>query len=245
MTDGATPCHTVSYGRLVIAFDVQYRARKTLAIHVHPGGRVEVIAPLDAPLDAIKAKVVKRGRWILKQQHHFAQLPTQLPERCYRSGEGYRYLGRQYRLKVETAAESHVKLHQGRLTVMLPDPHDVARIQTLIEHWYRQRAEVVFAERLAVCLLVVRRFGVPSPEGWRLVRMAKRWGSCSRAGQILLNPELVMAPKDCIDYVVTHELCHLQVHNHSPAYYRLLDRVMPSWQVHKRRLDQTVDVRVV
>jgi predicted metal-dependent hydrolase len=243
MTAVTAPCHTVSYGRQVIAFDVQYRARNTLAIHVHPDGRVEVIAPLDTPLDAIKAKVVRRGSWICKQQRHFAQLPVQLPERCYRSGEGYRYLGRQYRLKVETAGESRVKLHHGRLTVMLPDPHDIARLQALIERWYRQRAEVIFAERLAVCLPVVNRFGVPSPEGWRLVRMTKRWGSCSRAGQILLNPELVMAPKDCIDYVVTHELCHLKEHHHGAAYYRLLDRVMPSWQERKRRLDQTVEVR--
>ena len=78
-----------------------------------------------------------------------------------------------------------------------------------------------------------------------LVQMAKRWGSCSRAGRILLNPELVTAPKDCIDYVIVHELCHLKEHNHSPAYYRLLDRVMPSWQERKRRLDQTVEVRGV
>jgi predicted metal-dependent hydrolase len=111
--------------------------------------------------------------------------------------------------------------------------------------WYRQRAEVIFAERLSVCLLLANRFGVPSPQGWRLVHMAKRWGSCSRAGRILLNPELVTAPKDCIDYVVVHELCHLKEHHHGPAYYRLLDRVMPSWQERKRRLDQTVEVRGV
>jgi predicted metal-dependent hydrolase len=245
MTDTSLPLHRVRYGRQLIAFQVQYRPRKTLAIHVYPSGRVEAMAPLAATLDDIKAKIVQRGSWILKQQRHFARLPAPLPERCYRSGEGYRYLGRQYRLKVAAAAQPSVKLLNGRLTVALPRPQDAERVRTLVMRWYRQRAEVIFAERLSVCIPLTHGFGVPPPQGWSLVQMAKRWGSCSRAGRILLNPELVTAPKDCIDYVIVHELCHLKEHNHSPAYYRLLDRVMPSWQERKRRLDQTVEVRGV
>ena len=149
------------------------------------------------------------------------------------------------RLKVEAAAASSVKLLNGRLTVALPDLHYVERIQALIMRWHRQRANVIFAERLALRLPLASRFGVPSPQGWRLVHMAKRWGSCSRAGRILLNPELVTAPKDCIDYVVTHELCHLKEHHHGPAYYRLLECIMPGWQERKQRLDQTVEVQSV
>jgi predicted metal-dependent hydrolase len=87
MTDATELRPTVRYGRQVIGFDVRRRARNTLAIHVHPDGRVEAIAPLDASLDDIKTKIVKRGSWIVKQLRHFAQLPAQLPERCYRSGE--------------------------------------------------------------------------------------------------------------------------------------------------------------
>ena len=149
------------------------------------------------------------------------------------------------RLKVEAAAASSVKLLNGRLTVALPDLHYVERIQALIMRWHRQRAKVIFAERLALRLPLVNRFSVPAPQGWRLVHMAKRWGSCSWAGRILLNPELVTAPKDCIDYVVTHELCHLTERHHGPAYYQLLERVMPGWQEPKRRLDQTAEVRGV
>ena len=72
---------------------------------------------------------------------------------------------------------------------------------------------------------------------WRLVRMQKQWGSCSPAGVILLNPHLVKAPRQCVDYVICHELCHLEEHNHSPRYYRLLGQVMPGWETVKTRLD--------
>ncbi len=67
--------------------------------------------------------------------------------------------------------------------------------------------------------------------------MKTQWGSCSPAGTILLNPHLVKAPRECIDYVISHELCHLKEHNHSPRYYRLLAKIMPSWEAVKTRLD--------
>lgn len=72
---------------------------------------------------------------------------------------------------------------------------------------------------------------------WRLVSMRKQWGSCSTKGVILLNTHLVKAPRNCVDYVITHELCHLQEHNHSPRYYRLLGQLMPEWQSIKAKLD--------
>jgi hypothetical protein len=67
--------------------------------------------------------------------------------------------------------------------------------------------------------------------------MQKQWGSCSPQGHILLNPHLVKAPRECIDYVIIHELCHLKEHNHSPEFYRLLCLQMPDWKQVKAKLD--------
>ena len=68
-------------------------------------------------------------------------------------------------------------------------------------------------------------------------RIRTRWGSCSRGGTILLNTELIAAPVECIDYVITHELCHLRIHGHTPDFYRLLFRCMPDWRRRKARLE--------
>ncbi|WP_430746834.1 M48 metallopeptidase family protein [Azotobacter chroococcum] len=71
----------------------------------------------------------------------------------------------------------------------------------------------------------------------RIQSMQTQWGSCSPNGRITLNPHLVKAPRDCIDYVILHELCHIAEHNHSERFYRLMQQVMPQWETVKARLD--------
>jgi predicted metal-dependent hydrolase len=71
-------------------------------------------------------------------------------------------------------------------------------------------------------------------------KMHKRWGSCARSGNVLLNSELVKTPLSCIEYVVMHELCHLMEQNHSPAFFRLLSRHLPDWRRRKERLERYV-----
>ena len=67
--------------------------------------------------------------------------------------------------------------------------------------------------------------------------MKRRWGSCTKSGRILLNLLLIQTSPPCIDYVITHELCHLIEHNHTSAFYQLLDRAMPDWRKRKRKLE--------
>jgi len=67
--------------------------------------------------------------------------------------------------------------------------------------------------------------------------MKLRWGSCSANGNIILNPELIKAPKACIEYVIIHELCHLLHRNHTKAFFALQSRVMPDWEKWKNKLE--------
>jgi len=82
---------------------------------------------------------------------------------------------------------------------------------------------------------------VESTPSFRLLEMSRQWGSCSPTGQIILNPHLVKAPRQAVDYVLIHELAHLIHHNHGPEFFRILDREVPEWTQHKQIPDGMVE----
>ncbi len=236
---------SVLFGQTEITYTVKTSDRKTLAIHVYPNGDVLVDAPLAASLMAIAQKVKKRASWIFKQQLQFAAYPPVMPERRYVSGESYRYLGRQYRLLIKEGVREHVKLINGRIVVETVNPENPKKIKALLVYWSRSRAQIIFSERYHVCVQLVAKLDIEHYQGFQLRVMPKRWGSCSSQGNIMLNPELIAAPKECIDYVITHELCHLKISNHSQAFYKLLAKVMGDWERRRKRLNESVEVRFV
>ena len=232
--------HCLRYGSYQIAYEIVRRPRKTLEIAVEPDTSVVVTAPADAALEAIEAKLRKRAAWVLRQQRYFAQFLPRTPERRFVSGETHLYLGRQYRLKVVPHVQAGVKLIRGFILVQThrPDRPDVTR--ALVEAWYRERAHVKFPERIEHCLGFF-----PDPEAFRprglIVRQIRqRWGSMSPAGRLLLNLRLIQAPVDAIDYVITHELCHIAEPHHGPAFFELLEQVIPDWERRKNRLERAL-----
>lgn len=229
----------IQYGRKRIEFELCYSARKTMAIDVHPDLTVVVTAPQDAVDDAIEKKMHKRAAWIVQQQRFFENYLPPIPPRRYVSGESHRYLGRQYRLKVHEGDEDIVKMARGQINVYLSNTDEKKRIKPLVVGWFRQRAEIVFRELFDEMVAKAERHGITAGE-FQLRRMKNRWGSCTQEGHILLNPDLIIAPKLCIEYVIVHELCHLKEHNHGPRFYRLLKILMPDWEARRERLNECV-----
>ena len=226
---------TLTWGTDTIRYEVRFLAsRQTLAIEVHPDSRVLVRAPVDCPEALIAERVQKRAAWISRQLAEFERYRPRTPARQYINGESHLYLGRQYRLKLAEGDSASVKLTRGQLLVSLPGEHSPARVKTLLHRWYLDRARAVFTEVLDASLL--RFKGVEQPR--LIVRaMQSRWGSLSRAGTITLNVNLVRAPRPCIEYVVTHELCHTRHRDHDARFFKLLGHVMPDWEQRKQRLE--------
>jgi predicted metal-dependent hydrolase len=235
---------SVLYGKTTITYFLSFSDRKTLAIHVFPNKSVVVEAPVNTSLDKIEAKVIKRAKWIRTQQNMFDRLPPALPARKYVTGETFRYLGRQYRLKIEEDLVNKVILHKGRIFVCVTN-NSTERVKELVDNWYKERATIIFQERLKICLKEVVKAKISYSDNISLRVMKLRWGSCTKNKKIILNPELVAAPKDCIDYVITHELCHIKEHNHGNKFYDLLSYVMPDWAVRKEKLNCTVEARSI
>ena len=231
-------CHHIFYGGHKIDFTVVRRRRATLEIAVEPDASVVVRAPVDAPMEAIAKKVRKRAAWVRRQQRFFSRYLPQTPERRYLSGETHLYLGRQYRLRVVLGERPSVKRIRGFLMVRSRQPDRPEVTRRIVEAWYRVRARETFAERLEANLGRFTDRDTFRPRGLVVRRLRRRWGSLSPAGRLLLNCRLIEAPLDTIDYVITHELCHMAEPHHGPAFYRLLDRVMPDWPQRKERLEQ-------
>lgn len=225
------------YGSQTIRFHLERRPVKGLTIRVLPNGAVEVVCPEHAEDAAVQARVAARGRWIVKQQAAFAAFFQKVSSLTLRNGESIRYLGRQYRLRIRVGEVESVRLTRSILEVFVDSEASPGRAGRLIEQWLRDRALQKLSERFVRCIELLKPLQL-SIDSFSLRRMNRRWGSCTARGRILLNPVLVKAPVDCIDYVIIHELCHLRHHSHGEKFFYLLAHFIPDWKKRKARLER-------
>jgi predicted metal-dependent hydrolase len=236
----------LSYGDRTTDYRITPNPQLTskILIHVHPDGAVEVEAPPERDLAAVRAAVQKRARWIFDNLDSARDAKVYAIPREYVGGETHFYLGRRYRLVVraEPSSPSSVKLTRGNIEIVAPVA-DRAAIRRRLREWYRIRAKEYFQRRLENIILNLDWLSEVPP--MKLVTMQQQWGSCSPSGAINLNPALIRAPRHCIDYVLLHELCHLKEHNHSKKFYALLQRHDPNWVATKVELDRLAELLLI
>ena len=227
-----------AYGDEVIEFEVNAKLGDSskISIKVASDCKVQVFTPLDIEHTQLMNAVKKRSRWIYQQLCVFREQTQLITPRQYVSGESHYYLGKQYQLKVIESTEEiqGVKLLRGKLQVTLRKK-ETNKVKDLLAQWYRVRAKEVFAKRITS--MIDQALWVSTTPNLRLLNMQTQWGNCSPTGMLTLNPYLVKAPTQCIDYVILHELCHLAEHNHSERFYYLMSQVMPDWEKRKNYLD--------
>jgi predicted metal-dependent hydrolase len=224
----------IDFGNSRIEFTVKRTKRKTLGISVCPNGDIEVTAPEHAGILRIKEIVEKRGPWILEQKRLSAFTPLPEAKRELISGESYYYLGRQLRLKLFEANYDSVEIHGDRLLMncTFPDERDLK--VSLLQKWYATKAQNLFEERLQ---FYACKFSQDKPD-FVIKKMNKSWGEYHPVKKMMvLNVELVVAPIECVDYVIIHELCHAISLNHGPEFYNLLSHRLPNWEQLKNQLE--------
>jgi predicted metal-dependent hydrolase len=221
-----------------LAYELQRTdRRRTVDITVEPDRRVVVLAPRDAARLRIEQILRRRLPWIRRQRQTLESLPSPPAPRQWVAGETHRYLGRQYRLKPQRASARSVKLVAGYFIVGLPDPKDRQGIKQLMTAWYRDHAYRVLAERVQRVLRSTTWLDVDTPS-ISIRTMRQRWGSTTARGRVIFNIDLVKLPLGCIEYVVAHELVHLVIPNHGPAFWRMLTRCLPEWKRWRERLER-------
>jgi predicted metal-dependent hydrolase len=229
---------SINYSVRKLDYKLRFSPRKTFAITVYPDCSIGIVAPRGTPRDEVERRLRKRARWVVRQTLHFAQFRPRSPKRRYVGGETHLYLGRQYRLKLIKAESESVKI-KGSFLLVSSARRNPRMVKQLVTGWYREKALDRLTDRFqAITPRFVQLGYKPPPPVFR--SMPRRWGSFSRSGRISINPDLIRAPLSCIDYVITHEMIHLVHHNHSPAFYDLLETLMPDWRSRKRKLERAM-----
>jgi predicted metal-dependent hydrolase len=229
------------YGNEIITYSRinSPRHQKKVLIQVFP--HAEVVVKADALLsdEEVKTAVKKRTRWIYQKLQACRLKLSTISPRHYISGESHLYLGKRYQLKVMTASKEIVKLLRGKIEIAVTKK-EPEKIKQLLQQWYREKALTVFERRLEI--LLPKALWISKKPSLRLLKMRKQWGSCSASGSIILNPLLIKASTECIDYVILHELCHIAEHNHSRKFYALMKQVIPHWQETRNILDGLTNI---
>jgi len=233
--------YSIHFGSKIILFRLEYSDRQTLGITVTPDMEVLVKAPADTSIEKIKEKVRKKAPWIIKQQSFFLSFQPKTPQRKYISGETHLYLGRQYRLKVISdklkVVSETVKLKGQFLEVYTADP---TKAKLIVKSWYLEKANEKIkplAQQLFENFIAKNKLSLLTFQ-FSFRNMPTRWGSCTPKGRIILNPELIKAPKGCIEYVIIHELCHLIHHDHTQKFLDLQTKEMKDWEKWKMKLEK-------
>ena len=225
---------TIQFGSKQIDFQLEFSSRKSLGITVTPDLEVLVKAPIDTPIEKVKEMIKKKAPWIIRQQSFFLVFHPKMTERKYVGGETHLYLGRQYRLKIIMEGAESVKLKGKFIEVTTLDK---ARVKQLVSDWYLKNAKKKLHAIAQELIEKFKKYNV-EPTSIVLREMPTRWGSCTSKGKIILNPELIKAPKGCIEYVIIHELCHLVHHDHTQKFLDLKTKEMPYWEKWKMKLEK-------
>lgn len=224
----------VEYGSSKIEFRIKRSARKTLGIAVLPDGAVEVTAPADATLDKIKEIIIKKGSWLLEQQRLTGFNPVPQPSKSLVSGESFYLLGRHYRLKIFEANYDAVDILDDKIILNCTFPEDTELKRSLLFKWYLKKAADILTDRFKFHAQNLNQESVEVA----VKKLTKRWGEFHPSKNlVVLNAELVVAPIECIDYVIIHELSHAVVLDHGPEFYNLLGRRLPRWRDLKNELE--------
>jgi predicted metal-dependent hydrolase len=233
-----TTIQQINYGSKSIEYTLTFATRKSLGIKVKPNGLVSVTAPTDANISDINKKVKSKANWILKQQAFFCSYKPFTPQRKYLNGETHLYLGRQYKLQIIEDTINEIKLYRGSM-IMKTKINNPDYLEKRLNEWYKEKAILHFEELLDNSLEIFKKYKIEKPV-LEIRLMQKRWGSCTKSGKIILNTELIKAPKGSIEYVIIHELCHLIHHNHNKEFYDLQNRLSPNWEKWKEKLEHAL-----
>jgi predicted metal-dependent hydrolase len=219
-----------------IAVDVMLKDIKNVHLSVYPPtGRVRISAPQRMSLDTVRVFAISKLGWIKQQQKKLREQERET-RREYLDRESHYVWGKRYLLRVvEEHAEPKIVLRHSKMILRAGSGTNHDAKQEMVARWYREQIKAATADLIAkweptIGVKVNRVF---------VQKMKTKWGSCnSRRRSIRLNTDLAKKPRECLEYIVVHEMVHLLERRHNDRFVALIDRQMPQWRICRERLNQ-------
>jgi predicted metal-dependent hydrolase len=199
--------------------------RKTFSLVVKKDGRLVIRAPLFATNVQIHVLVQENEAWIRSKQEQVRNQVSKPAPYHFQEGEEFPFLGKWYSLAM---------IDQQLVPLFLEDRFYLSKraqpkAEQIFIQWYRMKAEEVIKERLDIFSAIYAfKFNQV-----RIKDIRTRWGSCSTKRNLNFNFRLVMAPLNVVDYVIVHELVHLNIQNHSGAFWEEVKKIIPTYKTEK------------
>jgi len=210
-------------------YRVIFSRRRSISITVSPDKGVIVKAPYRTPLKAIDGFVEEKSEWIRKALVRFSALTRMDRQEGYSDGDPVIMFGKEYTLRLIPGSKYSVRLgSDSTIEATWFRDNDPLLIRGLLETWFRHVAKNKLPAEFMEVISRYKQLGF-SPAGLTVRKMKSRWGSCSSSGKIALSYDLIRLSKECREYVMIHELCHLRHLNHGKGFYDLLSELYPNW----------------
>ena len=205
--------------------------RRTLGLQVTSDAQLVVRVPQKMPLEMVHAMLRQKHSWILKKQRYAREHYLPAAPLSFASGEKFLYLGKEYGLSLIPGTYGTLVFNGKEF--LLP-PGCVPLAQWLFRDWYREQAAEFLSSRVLHYAGMIgarySRIGISNAKG--------RWGSCSSKGVLNFSWRLMMAPQEVVDYVVVHEVVHLEELNHSKRFWQKVKALASDYLEAKRWLER-------
>lgn len=220
----------------IIGYALIRRNRKTIGLRIDREG-LSVRAPMHASFNSIEKALQSKANWVIRELDAWKE--KRIIQLEWSLNSTFWLLGAPYQLTLTESGGLHMipqekEIEQTQKITLQIAVLTSCQIEKFVMAWYCQQARVYMSERVA---LYADKLGVPLPKV-KLSNARTRWGSCSSHGTVCLNWRLIQLPPALVDYVVAHELSHLIEMNHSPAFWKVVERIYPDYRQAQRDLKQ-------
>lgn len=211
-----------------ISFNIIYRKRKTMSLEIKPDGTINVLSPNGVDKNFIIDRVKDKGDWIIKKLEELEDKSISKISRNYENGEVFMYFGKEYPLSINIDKSlDRVKVFiKNEKLLVNTNTDNKELIQQSLKLWYEDETLDVVKKRIDY----YKKYFKDNVTAIKIKDQKTRWASCTYKNEILFNLRCSMAPIEIIDYIVVHEMCHMEHRNHSKDFYNAVGKVLPDYK---------------